>query len=105
MLTVDSSVSTSSRFYFALFGVNELNRDLSSINSYYDLLNGPFMNQTIKSPVILIALAGLGSALLSVTVNSVHFELLSVGFAFGAALAGYFVVYEGYRNWVILISR
>src|SRR5260370_42456859 len=63
------------------------------------------MNQTIKSSVVLRALAGLGAALLSAMVMSVHnFELLFVGFVFGIALAGYFVVYEGYRNWAKVVG-
>ena len=60
------------------------------------------MNQTTRSSAIL-ALAGLGSALISVTVNSLgDFEVFFVGFAFGVALASYFVVYEEYRNWAKL---
>ena len=63
------------------------------------------MNQTMKSSVALLASAGLGSALLSMTITSVHnFELLFVGFVFGIVLAGYFVVYEGYRNWAKVIG-
>src|SRR5260370_36481745 len=38
-------------------------------------------------------------------VMSVHnFELIFVGFVFGIALAGYFVVYEGYRNWAKVVG-
>jgi hypothetical protein len=57
------------------------------------------MNQTIKSSVALLGFAGLVSALVSSTVNLHDFELFFVGLAFGVALAGYFVLYEGNDNW------
>jgi hypothetical protein len=63
------------------------------------------MNQTTKSSVVLLAFAGLGSALLSVTVKSVHnFELFFVGFVFGIALAGYFVVLLPCFRWQVCVD-
>jgi hypothetical protein len=58
------------------------------------------MNQPARSSVLLLALAGLGSALFTVIVASAgYLQRISVGLNFGIALAVYFVWYEGYRRW------
>jgi hypothetical protein len=57
------------------------------------------MNQPTRSSVVLLALAGLGSALFTVaTTFKADVAQFSVGLVFGVSLAIYFVVYEGYRT-------
>src|SRR6266550_1681133 len=62
-------------------------------------------NQPARSSVMLLALAGLGSALFTVMVTLAGYSLrTSEGLDFGVALAAYFVWYEGYRNSIKLIA-
>src|SRR5208282_2726933 len=57
------------------------------------------MTQPVRSSAMLLAAAGLGSALFTVMAGFAgYFERVSVGLTFGVALAAYFVWYEGYRN-------
>src|SRR5258708_12176360 len=57
------------------------------------------MTQPVRSSAMLLALAGLGSALFILLVDSVGYgQRVSVGLTFGVALAAYFVWYERYRN-------
>jgi hypothetical protein len=57
------------------------------------------MNQPTRSSVVLLALAGLGSALFTVaTTFKGDVAEFSVGLVLGVSLAIYFVVYEGYRT-------
>ena len=63
------------------------------------------MNQPARSSVMLLALAGLGSALFTVMVTLAGYSLrTSEGLDFGVALAAYFVWYEGYRNSIKLLA-
>ncbi len=62
-------------------------------------------NQPARSSVMLLALAGLGSALFTVMVTLAGYSLrTSEGLDFGVALAAYFVWYEGYRNSIKLLA-
>jgi FtsH-binding integral membrane protein len=63
------------------------------------------MNQPARSSVMLLALAGLGSALFTVMVTLAGYSLrTSEGLDFGVALAAYFVWYEGYRDSIKLLA-
>jgi hypothetical protein len=57
------------------------------------------MTQPTRSSVALLALAGMGSALLTSAIPfKAFFAEFSVGFVFGVSLSFYFVVYGGFRN-------
>jgi hypothetical protein len=59
------------------------------------------MNRPTKSSIALLALAGCGSAALTLFTTSVprlEFQIFYVGFIFGVTLCVYFLAYEGYRN-------
>lgn len=63
------------------------------------------MSKPARSSVMLLALAGLGSALFTVMVTLAGYSLrTSEGLDFGVALAAYFVWYEGYRDSIKLLA-
>ena len=63
------------------------------------------MERRTQISALLISIAGLGSAIFSAAVNFTSgISMLSVGFLFGAALAVYFALYEGYREPVRLAA-